>query len=169
MGEGHLRPKKSVPVARKKTTRAALEAAMVKLKAGEASREDVGLIADAINAKFSRLAELWAKEFTASASVKMFDNQENDYDNDFMITSLAFRRKDEGWTFAIDEEHCQDMDGESFSTIPFESAPLLDRVRAVDKIPLLRDALVKARKRQGEQLVEAFETISKFVEEEAKG
>lgn len=142
--------------------------ALQNLKDGTATREDVGTIADMINARFSKLAAIWSKKFSAPASVAIFNTREHERDDDFVTTSLGFRRQDGGWRFTIDEVHCQDPEGESFSTIPFDTAPLLARVRAVSKLPQLRKALELARRRQGEEIAEAYDVLTEFVKAEVE-
>ena len=132
----------------------------------ELNKNRVGAIADGLNLLFEKLTAKWSKRFIVPGSVVLFDDREEYDSDDFFTTYLCFRKYEAGWKITIEEEHCRDSEGLHREVTPISSAPLETRMRAVEKIGGLEKNLITGQRRRAGELVEAFDTLQKFVEGE---
>jgi hypothetical protein len=132
---------------------------------GPLDAQSIAAVADALSARFEVLRSAWAgKKYFSPASVFLSDDSEGPEDDNYVERYLAFRKQGKEWNFFIEEQHCRDQDGESFTSIPLTSAPLDVRLEAVDALEKLETELKAQRDSLRKRLVAALNGMDAYIE-----
>jgi hypothetical protein len=137
---------------------------------GALDAASMAVIADGINASFEKLRSAWGgKLYFSPAEVRLFDDRDPDNPDpdDYTVTYLAFKKQDKGWNFVLEEVYGHDSEGESTMS-PLASAPLDVRLQAIEALPELEEKLKKERDALARALVDAYDSLTSFVEKSAK-
>lgn len=121
--------------------------------------EGIEAVAETYNDTFRRLAKVWAKEYFAPARVELF--REGDEPDNQIIGYFGFRRQDSGWGFVVEQQHVDDIDGESWSSVPIASASLDQRMHAIQLIDDLEEELQARRNQQRDILLRKLDILEK--------
>ncbi|MGH1343828.1 MAG: hypothetical protein ACRBN8_19885 [Nannocystales bacterium] len=114
-----------------------------------ATRREVAILADGLNAIFERTAELWAQRFAVPGRVTIAVREDGS-----KHLTLEFRRREKGWAFLIDT---WTNGPRAIASTPFENASLRLRILAASNLAAIETKLEASETTQALELAGAFE------------